>query len=318
MGRLKGRKLYKENKPLCIALLAVLILAVVVVLSCLMVYMSLQKNKIAIVPEDEVDPTASEVNIAQQQQQEEDVFNVLLIGTDARDPDAENGRSDTMMLVSFNKYDNKSTIVSFLRDSLVEIDGYGQSKLGHTLAYGGVGLTINTINQNFDLDIQNYITINFENLVNIIDKLGGIEVYISAEEAEYYRAIGMAGIEEGLVTLDGSQALAHTRNRTLGNDFERTRRQRSVMYGIYNKVMAEKDPTTILPLIEYCLTQVQTNMSVTDIYEWAKVVLGIEHLTTQQAAVPKEGTFTDEYYNNMAVLVLDFEANKEHLQELLY
>ncbi len=61
----------------------------------------------------------------------------------------------------------------------MEIDGYGQSKLGHTFAYGGVGLTINTINKQFDLDIQDYVIVNFENLVGIIDELGGIKVKLT-------------------------------------------------------------------------------------------------------------------------------------------
>ena len=67
------------------------------------------------------------------------MINVLLVGSDSRDPNAELGRSDTMILASFNKAEGKATALSFLRDSLVEIDGHGQSKLGHTFAYGGVG-----------------------------------------------------------------------------------------------------------------------------------------------------------------------------------
>ena len=228
------------------------------------------------------------------------------------------GRSDSMMLVSFNKKENKSTVVSFLRDSLVDIDGYGKSRLGHTYAYGGVGLTINTINKTYDLDIQNYITINFENLVGIIDEIGGVKVYISEEEAEYYRQNGMPDIQSGDVILTGSQALAHARNRTLGSDFERTRRQRSVMYGIYRKVMEDKDPSSILSLINYCMNQVETNMSVTEIYDMAKDVLAVDNLKMQQASLPQDGTYTDITYEGMAVLEIDFDANKKFLEELLY
>ena len=86
-----------------------------------------------------------------------------------------------MILASFNKNQKKATALSFLRDSLVEIDGHGQSKLGHTFAYGGVGLTINTINKQFGLDVQDYVIVNFENLVGIIDQLGGIQVVLTEE-----------------------------------------------------------------------------------------------------------------------------------------
>lgn len=306
---------HKKRKIIGIVILAVILLIVGVYGSIIWKF---YKDVVDIVPADEVDPKAKAVKIAEKDPKNADVYNILLVGTDSRDPNSDMGRSDSMMLVSFNKKENKSTVVSFLRDSLVDIDGYGKSRLGHTYAYGGVGLTINTINKTYDLDIQNYITINFENLVGIIDEIGGVKVYISEEEAEYYRQNGMPNIESGDVILTGSQALAHARNRTLGSDFERTRRQRSVMYGIYRKVMEDKDPSSILSLINYCMNQVETNMSVTEIYDMAKDVLAVDNLKMQQASLPQDGTYTDITYEGMAVLEIDFDANKKFLEELLY
>lgn len=279
---------------------------------------NLYHDSIGIVDADDVDPTADEVQIAREDQKNSDVVNVLLVGSDSRDPNAELGRSDSMILVSYNKAENKATALSFLRDTLVEIDGYGQSKLGHTFAYGGVGLTINTLNKQFGLDIQDYIIVNFENLVGIIDELGGIKVKLTEEEAEYYRSNGMPDIQAGTITITGSQALAHARNRSLDNDFGRTERQRDVLYGIYNKVMENRDPAAVLSLINYCMTQVSTNMSVTEIYGIATDVLNSEHLTTQTAAIPQEGTYEFGTYDGMSVLNIDLEANKEYIQELLY
>ena len=312
---MKFFKKHKKRKIIGIVILAVILLIVGVYGSIIWKF---YKDTVDIVPADEVDPKAKSVKIAEADQKDDEVYNVLLVGTDSRDPNSDMGRSDSMMLVSFNKKENKSTVVSFLRDSLVDIDGYGKSRLGHTYAYGGVGLTINTINKTYDLDIQNYITINFENLVGIIDEIGGVKVYISEEEAEYYRQNGMPNIESGDVILTGSQALAHARNRTLGSDFERTRRQRSVMYGIYRKVMEDKDPSSILSLINYCMNQVETNMSVTEIYDMAKDVLAVDNLKMQQASLPQDGTYTDITYEGMAVLEIDFDANKKFLEELLY
>lgn len=279
---------------------------------------NLYHDSIGVVDADDVDPTADEVQIAREDKKNSDVVNVLLVGSDSRDPNAELGRSDSMILVSYNKAENKATALSFLRDTLVEIDGYGQSKLGHTFAYGGVGLTINTINKQFDLDIQDYIIVNFENLVGIIDELGGIPVKLTEEEAEYYRQTGMPDINAGTVTLTGSQALAHARNRSLDNDFGRTGRQRDVLYGIYKKVMEKKDPAAILSLINYCMTQVSTNMGVNELYSIATDVLNAEHLTTQTAAVPKDGTYEFGTYDSMSVLNIDLEANRQYIQELLY
>ena len=320
-GRKKKKSLWKlirkhKAASAVIALFLICILTVGGVIGALV--WGVYHNSIGIVDPDDVDPTADKVQIAREDQKDKDVVNVLLVGSDSRDPDAEMGRSDTMMLVSFNKAEEKATVISFLRDSLVEIDGYGQSKLGHTFAYGGVGLTINTLNKQFDLDIQNYIIINFENLVGIIDDLGGIRVNLTEEEAEYYRANGMPDIQAGDVTLTGSQALAHARNRSLDNDFGRTRRQRSVLYGIYNKVMEQKDPQAIMSLITYCMTQVSTNMDVTELYNIATDVMSIEHLRTQQAAVPKDGTYEFGTYEGMSVLNLDMDANRQYIKELLY
>ena len=305
----------RKRKILGLLLLAAILLNVGIYGSIAWKY---YQDVVSIVPEDQVDPTAKSVKIAQEDPKDEDVFNVLLVGTDSRDPNSDMGRSDSMMLVSFNKSKNKSTVVSFLRDSLVDIDGYGKSRLGHTYAYGGIGLTINTINKTYDLDIQNYIIIDFENLVSIIDEIGGVKVFITEEEAEYYRQNGMPDIQSGDMTLTGSQALAHARNRTLGSDFERTRRQRSVMYGIYRQIMAKKDASAILPLINYCMNHVKTNMSVTEIYDLAKQVLAIDNLRMQQASMPTEGAYQPVTYEGMDVLEIDIEANKKYLNELLY
>lgn len=275
-------------------------------------------DSVGVVSADKVDPNAKKVKIAKEKKKDKDVYNVLLVGTDSRDPDADRGRSDSMMMVSFNKKEGKSTAISFLRDSLVDIDGHGKSRLGHTYAYGGVGLTINTINKTYDLDIQNYITISFDDLVNVIDEIGGVTVFISEEEAAYYRENGMPDIQAGDVTLTGSQALAHARNRTLGNDFERTRRQRSVMYGIYRKIMEKKDPSALLPLINYAVNHVKTNMSVSEMYSMAKDVLSVDDLKMQQTCIPQDGTYTDITYEGMQVLKVDFDANKKKIEQLLY
>ena len=300
---------------LCLLILCFLVMA----MSLGVLLWNLNKDNVGIVDADDVDPNADEVQIAREDQKNKDVINVLLVGSDSRDPNAELGRSDTMILASFNKAEGKATALSFLRDSLVEIDGHGQSKLGHTFAYGGVGLTINTINKQFGLDVQDYVIINFENLVEIIDQLGGIQVMLTEEEAAYYRENGMPDIVAGNVTLTGSQALAHARNRSLDNDFGRTERQRDVIYGIYNKVLEQRnDPSTLLSLIQFCMTQVSTNMSVTELYEMAMDVLSVDNLKTQQAAIPAEGTYEFGTYEEMSVLNIDLEANKDYIQELLY
>lgn len=310
----KGRK--KKKIPKAAVFFGVVLLIAVGIL--IFIGYQITGDSVDIVDQDEVDPTADEVLIGKAVQKEDDVYNILLVGTDSRDPDSDMGRSDSMMLISYNQGKDKATIISFLRDCLVDIDGYGKSRLGHTYAYGGVGLTINTINEQFDLDIQKYITINFENLVNVIDELGGIQITLTEEEAAYYREHGMPDIQAGTVTLSGSQALVHARNRSLDSDFGRTRRQRDVMYGVYQKILEKRDASTLLSLINYCLTQVKTNLSVGEIYDLATSVLAENNLQTQQGVVPVDGTYQSINYEGMAVLDLDLEANKQRIHELLY
>lgn len=314
-------KFFEKHKKRKILGIIILLILLVIFWIYGSIIATLREGTVAVVEKEEIDEEtllSENVPIIKEEQKEDYVFNVLLIGTDSRDPDAEMGRSDTMMLVSFNQLENKATIVSFMRDSLVEIPGYGLTKLGHSYAYGGAGLTINTLNQTYDLDIQNYITINFENLKNVIDKIGGTEVPITAEEAAYYQQRGYTNIHEGVNVLNGEEALVHARNRTLDSDFGRTRRQRSVMNGIYRKVMSNKDPADLLALVNFCLTQVKTNMDVNTIYDMATKVLALDDLTVQQTSVPAVGTYTGETYNGMSVLQVDIDANKAVLEEFLY
>ena len=118
--------------------------------------------------------------------------------------------------------------------------------------------------------------------------------------------------------MNGEQALMHSRNRSLDNDFGRTRRQRDVMQAIYQKVRQTKDPMALLSLIKYCLTQVKTNMKIKTIYDMSMKIIGAESINIQQTSVPAVGTYTNGNHQGMAVLNVDIEANKKILEELLY
>lgn len=316
---------YKEEKEKSKVLMILLIILLILVVIGIGIYASIVKSlkegTVEIVPEDQITEESilsERVPIIEQEQIKAHVFNVLLVGLDSRDPAAERGRSDSIMMASFNQFENKATMVSFLRDTLVEVPGYGKTKLAHSYAYGGAGLTINTINQTYGLDIQNYITINFDNLENVVDKIGGIDIPITAEEAALYHTYGKKHIYEGINHLNGEDALMHARNRTIGDDFGRTRRQRSVMNGIYQKIIETKDPKDLLSLIEYCLTQVKTNMDVSTIYEMALKVLKADDLLIRQISLPADGLYKGVNYQGMQALEIDLEKNKERLEEFLY
>ena len=254
-------------------------------------------DSVGIVDPEDVDPTAKDVQIAREDQKDQDVVNILLVGSDARDPDAELGRSDTMMLVSFNKAEGKATVISFLRDTLIDIDGYGMSKLGHTFAYGGVGLTINTLNKQFDLDIQDYVSVNFLALADVVDLLGGLEI-------ENH--------------LNGVQAVSYARIRyTAGGDFTRTERQRLVISKIVEKVQ-DAGIVKMNEIIDAVLPEVSTSLSGTEIL---KMAAGVFDYTLGETKGFPFDTATPESvpgYTGSYVVPVGLEKNVRELHQFLF
>ncbi len=179
----------------------------------------------------------------------EDVFNVLVIGLDTRDASSITGnletddvsatRADTIMLVSVNTKTHQITLTSFLRDTYVQIPGVTPQKLGHAFAFGQAPLLIQTLKQNFNVQVDYYVYLNFYIFIDIVEAMGGVDVELSAEEIYtmnraylsevnklYNRPEGTDYLPEtpGYVTesgyhnpqtyhLNGYQALGYVRNR---------------------------------------------------------------------------------------------------------
>ncbi len=112
---------------------------------------------------------------------DDSIKNIALFGVDARD-DSFEGRSDVVMVLTVDNKHDSVKMVSILRDSCVDIDGYGYDKLTHAYAYGGPELAINTLNRNFHLDITDYVTVNFTRMAEIVDAVGGVEMELTADE----------------------------------------------------------------------------------------------------------------------------------------
>ena len=109
------------------------------------------------------------------------VKNIAMFGVDSRDGENE-GRSDAIMVLSIDSRTHTLKMASFMRDSNVYIDGYGYDKLTHAYAYGGPELAVRTLNQNFQLDITDYITVNFYDMTEIVEAFGGVELELTGEE----------------------------------------------------------------------------------------------------------------------------------------
>jgi len=231
-------------------------------------------------------------------QSEKGITNILLAGTDGR-PGEENSRSDAMMILTIDSKNKSLKLTSLNRDTYVNIPGHGEQKLTHAYAYGGANLLAETIENNFELDIQNYAVVDFYSFMDIVDALGGVEVDVHENEIkeinkfikkETYNWSGetepMKLIEHsGVQKLNGYQTLSYARIRKNDSTQERDRRQRQVIEGLMNGVKTL--PVSKYPkLLDTILPYVKTNMKPTEIIGLAGKVLGIGNLSINQIEFP--------------------------------
>ncbi|WP_195429127.1 LCP family protein [Clostridium sp. D46t1_190503_E9] len=254
------------------------------------------------------------------------IKNIALFGVDAVEGEA--GRSDAIMVATLDPAHSKVKITSIMRDSYVNIDGYGQDKINHAYAYGGPELAIKTLNENFGLNIENFVTVNFSSLPTIINILGGIDVEITNEEIQYINNyindlnskdktnsphITYAGVQH----LDGTQALAYSRIRyTSGGDYERTQRQRTVLDALFNK-LTSTSVSSYNSLLNEVLPYVQTNLSTGDILSLGTKVLGIGN-NLEQDRFPRDGYGEGTMINGVYYLTFDQETVKKQMRDYIF
>lgn len=261
------------------------------------------------------------------------VKNILLIGTDTRDSSEERGRSDSMILLSLNSRTDKMYLTSIMRDSYVDIDGYGWDKLTHAYSYGGAELLMDTIEKNFSIRIDDYIAINFNAFAAIVDAVDGIEIEISDAEAEEINTILQAEVNElmgddinsdllekgGKLILNGKQALSYSRIRYVGNsDFERTQRQRDVMEKIIGKLKSF-NPSSIGGILKSALPQLSTNMTTGELYVLSLRLPFLFSYELEQQRIPAEDTYYNTYTDDGGdALGIDFDSNLEIIKDTIF
>lgn len=252
------------------------------------------------------------------EQKDKDVINILVMGTDSRDVTVERGRSDTMLVVSYNKKTAEVKMVSFLRDSLVPIENHDWNRLNTAYAYGGAGLAVNTINDLFGLDLQNFVVIDFKGTAEFIDKIGGVDVNLAQAEIDYYSNFIFEDLTVGLNHMDSKLAMAHMQNRTTDSDFGRARRQRDVIMAVMNKVI-NMPIGEISDLIDYCMSIVKTNISASTLVSLAASVLSsASELSFSSQQVPYADSYKNAWYKNMAILSFDIDEAARRVNEFLY
>ncbi len=247
------------------------------------------------------------------------IINVLLIGRDVYSSSGGNGRSDSMMVLSYNKNTGKVSINSLLRDSLVPIENHGWNRLNASYSWGGAGLTINTINDVYGLDIQHYISIDYNGFINLIDKIEGVTVFVSKKEADYMNRNYGKNYTEGEVSFDGKMALEFARIRKgLGDDWGRTERQRRIIVAAMNKVLELDNVGDIVTLINDNIRFVKTNLSSGTIISLAYDFFDKNNSNIETDVIPAKDTWYYATYRGMSIIKINFDENKRILHERIY
>lgn len=254
----------------------------------------------------------------------ENIKNVALFGVDG-------GRSDAIIIASINQNNNSIKLLSIPRDTYVKVEGHGKTKINHAYAYGKEQLALKTINSNFGLNISEYVTVNFKGLINVINKIGGIQLEITKEEKEYInqyveQSYALSNKKTqllnsyGNVTLTGEQALTHSRNRTIGSDFAREERQRDVITAAMNKV-SKKSLTELWNLSDSILKEVRTNLNIAECMGIVAEVLPnaksyLNNVTSEQ--VPSAEIGKGEKIDGLYYFVCDLEEASQVFKDTIY
>lgn len=261
--------------------------------------------------------------------EDKDVFNILLIGSDARDSD-DLGRSDAMMILSINKKTKEIILTSLLRDIYLNIPGKKSNRLNTAYAIGGAKLLTETIEENFKIKLDGYVSVDFFAFLEIIDATGGVTVEITEEELPFLnshiRDINKILKEDankdvlalpGKHQLNGKQTLGYSRIRYVGTDFERTARQRKVMEQIFDK-MKKAGIKNIVNMLDIVLPKVTTNLKEIEIISHIINLPDYFGYEFKQWRIPVNGSYKNAKVRGMDVLLIDFEENIKEISERIY
>jgi LCP family protein required for cell wall assembly len=257
-------------------------------------------------------------------EQGDHIVNIMIVGQDAR-PGEPPQRSDSMILMTFNKASGEITLTSFLRDQYVQIPGFGKTKLCHAYSYGGMPLLNQTLYNHYGIEVDGNVTLSFEGFAEIIDLLGGVDIELTQDEATALNQLESKqnwGLEAGMQRLTGKQALRYSRLRHIDSDFQRTERQRKVIMSV---IAAYKNCTLteMTYILEKTMPMITTNIPKERIYRYAFSLFPMfatSKINSQR--LPANGTFqsglirVSEGYMASCQYNIDFEANRKYLEKI--
>ena len=252
--------------------------------------------------------------------------NIALLGVDTRDMNSLDGsRSDAIIIVSINEQTKNVNLISIYRDSYMDVQGHGLTKVTHAYAYGGPELALNTLNRNLDLDISEFVTVNFEIVADVVDLVGGIDIDIDKSELSQMnkyiedtsKNVGRKAnkiTSAGKQHLDGIQAVTYARIRkTAGGDYKRTERMRTVLTEVFEKAK-KMDAGKLNELANKVLPQVQTNIGLSEVISLIPTISSINISDSIGWPYEVKGITLDRWYGVPTTL----EANVVKLHRDLF
>ena len=249
--------------------------------------------------------------------------NIALFGIDSRDSSLGRGnRSDCIIIASINNETKEVKLISVYRDTYVNIEGHGLDKITHAYSYGEAPLALKTLNENFDLNITEFATVNFDAVAEAINALGGVTIDVQQDEVEYIndyigetsKVTGLSTekvTSAGTQTLDGVQAVAYSRIRyTEGGDYKRAERMRTVVEAMVEKFKT-KSISEMNQIIDKILPEVYTNITSSDIFSLLPSIASFK--VTDSIGWPYEtrGITLDRWYGVPVTL----ESNVQRLHQ---
>ena len=254
--------------------------------------------------------------------------NILLLGGDARDMDRYD-RSDSMIILSVNRGEALVKMTSIMRDTWVSFPGRSTpGKINAATVYGGPELAVATVNEYFGTDISDYVLVNMEDWVNIIDLLGGIDLEITESERRQINsyAAGYTGApyqgartidQSGPVHLNGLLAMSYCRIRYIDSDYNRVMRQQKVLLAMAEKAQ-DMEIGELSAIAGQVGDHIATSLDDGEMEELMMAFMVMDVDQVEQFRVPADGTFRDGMVNGVWRIDPDFEENRKLLREFIY
>ena len=276
----------------------------------------------------QVDINEEELNVsAQAEENLSEYRNIAIFGVDSRSNNLEQGnRSDCIIIASINNNTKEIRLISVYRDTYVQIEGHGLDKITHAYSYGSAPLAIKTLNTNLDLNIKEFVTVNFDSVAEAVDQLGGVTINIeSQEELKYLNSYidetaSVTGKSNAKVSgtgrqnLNGVQAVAYSRIRyTAGGDYKRTERMRTVIEAMVEKIKT-KSIGEINSFIDFMMPKVYTNITAGDIISLLPSVASFKIGDSLGWPYETKGITLDRWYGVPVTL----ESNVTRLHQELF